>query len=193
MSDIMLPEAPVSWNVRYTSSQGYDCQLTLRGVDPAEVLKLADQLMAKMGEAGVQNGHGQSRGNGQSVAKADGAAWCAIHDCAMTRYEKDGRSWYSYRIEAGKWCKGKWPSAVDGWESDMWPLGGIRAATLLQAASIWGEADPPRTVDFSHHPHRMGHVPCGSENRLIQCTCDKLHWAGHIDGQLARSWVHSAE
>ena len=41
MSDIMLPEAPVSWNVRYTSSQGYDCQLTLRGVDAAEVLHRA--------------------------------------------------------------------------------------------------------------------------------------------------------
>ena len=107
MSDIMLPEAPVSWNVRYTSSQGYDCQLTLRGVDAAEVLTLADQLMGKMGEARVANGHGRSRGNGQSAAKSSGATWCAIHDCAMTRYERNGRSWYSHRIEGGKWCKGK--------------------------------------------------------------------------------------
>ena len=107
MSDIMLPEAPVSWNVRYTSSQGYDCQLTLRGVDPAEVLKMADQLMGRMTEAGVPNGHVLSRGNGQSAAKSSGAAWCAIHDCAMTRYEKNGRVWYSHRSEGGKWRKGR--------------------------------------------------------------------------------------
>ena len=106
MSDVMLPEAPVSWNMRYTSSQGYDCQLTLRGTDPSEVLTLADQLMAKMGEVGVGNGHGRSRGNGQSGAKTDGAAWCAIHDCAMTRYEKNGRACYSHRIEAGRGARG---------------------------------------------------------------------------------------
>ena len=107
MSDIMLPEAPVSWNVRYTSSQGYDCQLTLRGIDAAEVLKLADQLMARMGEVDVGNGHGRSRGNGQSAANPSGAAWCSIHDCAMTRYEKNGRSWFSHRMVGGKWCKGR--------------------------------------------------------------------------------------
>ena len=103
----LLERAPVSWNVPYTSSQGYGCQLTLRGLDAAEVLPLADQLMAKMGEAGVGNGHGQSRGNGQSVAKSSGAAWCAIHECAMSRYEKNGRFRYSHRIEGGKWCKGR--------------------------------------------------------------------------------------
>ena len=106
MSDIMLPEAPVSWNVRYTSSQGYDCQLTLRGVDAAEVLTLADQLMAKMVEAVVGSGHGPSNGNGAAPVKPEDVRWCSIHDCAMTRYEKNGRSWYSHRIEGGKWCKG---------------------------------------------------------------------------------------
>ena len=100
------PEAPVSWNVRYTSSQGYDCQLTLRGIDPAEVLKLAEQLMGKMGEAGVGNVHGQSHGNGSAPTKTD-AAWCQIHGCAMTRYEKNGRSWFSHRVQGGKWCKGR--------------------------------------------------------------------------------------
>ena len=107
MSDIMLSEAPVSWNVRYTSSQCYDCQLTLRGIDAAEVLTLADQLMAKMGGAGVGNGHGSPNGKGNGHTKANGLAWCDIHDCAMTRYEKNGRSWYSHRVEGGKWCKGR--------------------------------------------------------------------------------------
>ena len=117
MSDIMLPEAPVSWNVRYTSSQGFDCQLTLRGTDPAEVLKLADQLMAKMTGAGVGstqapkngngNGHGPLNGDGAALVKPADVRWCSIHDCAMDRYEKSGRSWYSHRIEGGKWCKGR--------------------------------------------------------------------------------------
>ena len=93
MSDIMLPEEPVSWDVRYTGSQRYDCQLTLRGIDATEVLKLDHQLIAKMGDVGV--------GNGQSAAKSSGAAWCAIHNCAMARYEKNGRSWYPHRIEGG--------------------------------------------------------------------------------------------
>ena len=70
------------------------------------MLKPADQLMAKMGEAGAGNGHGRSRGNGQSAAKSSGPAWCGIHECAMTRYEKNGRFWYSHRIEGGRWSKG---------------------------------------------------------------------------------------
>ena len=109
MSDVMLPEAPVSWNVRYTSSQGYDCQLTLRGVDPVEVLKMADQMMGKMVEARVNNGQApkNENGNGAALVKPADVRWCAIHDCAMDRYEKNGRSWYSHRAEGGKWCKGR--------------------------------------------------------------------------------------
>ena len=71
------------------------------------MLTLADQLMAKMGEAGVLNGHGRSRGNGAALVKPADVRWCSIHDCAMTRYEKNGRSWYSHRIEGGRWCKGR--------------------------------------------------------------------------------------
>ena len=111
MSDIMLPEAPVSWNVRYTSSQGFDCQLTLRGIDAAEVLTLADQLMGKMTGAGVESApgpkNGNGNGNGAALVKPADVRWCSIHDCAMDRYEKNGRSWYSHRIEGGKWCKGR--------------------------------------------------------------------------------------
>ena len=76
-------------------------------VDPAEVLKLADQLMAKMVGAGVENGHGTSNGDGNGHTNNGDAAWCSIHDCAMDRYEKNGRSWYSHRSEGGKWCKGR--------------------------------------------------------------------------------------
>ena len=55
----------------------------------------------------VRTGHGQATGDGNGNAKANGLAWCTIHDCAMDRYEKNGRSWYSHRIEGGKWCKGR--------------------------------------------------------------------------------------
>ena len=66
---------------------------------------LADRLMGKTGEAGAQNGHGWANGNGSGHTKASGLAWCDIHDCAMTRYERNGRSWYSRTVEGGKWCK----------------------------------------------------------------------------------------
>ena len=52
MSDIMLPEAPGSRNLLDTRGQHGDCQFTIRGMDLTEVLKLPDQLMATMGEAG---------------------------------------------------------------------------------------------------------------------------------------------
>jgi len=52
-------EAPASWNTRYLSTTGFECQLTLRGADPVALLKLANELMSKMAEAGIKpaNGH----------------------------------------------------------------------------------------------------------------------------------------
>jgi hypothetical protein len=33
-------------------------------------------------------------------------SWCEIHLLTMDRYEKDGRSWFSHKVD-GNWCKGK--------------------------------------------------------------------------------------
>ena len=95
--------------MHYLEGPGLDCQLTLRGIDAAEVLTLAEQLMAKMAGVGVESAPGPQNGNGNGAAlvKPADVAWCSIHDCAMDRYEKNGRSRHSRRIEGGKWCKGR--------------------------------------------------------------------------------------
>lgn len=54
MSEPRFGEAPASWNTRYISKHGFVCQLTLRGDDPIALLKLANDLMARMAEAGIQ-------------------------------------------------------------------------------------------------------------------------------------------
>ena len=34
-------------------------------------------------------------------------SWCSIHGLEMTKYSKEGRSWYSHKLDDGTWCKGK--------------------------------------------------------------------------------------
>lgn len=100
-----LPEAPVSWNCRYRSSQGFDCQLTLRGTEPAEVLRRGADLMRRMSEAGCTpttgyRVHGAGGNGGERKV-------CKLHNAEMRRHEKDGEVWYSHKLADGTWCKGK--------------------------------------------------------------------------------------
>ena len=99
---------------------------TMCGIDAAEVLKLADQQpMGRMAGLGVKNGHEPSSGNVNGPAKSSGVAWCNLHDCAMTRCEKNGRFWYSHRVEGGKLCKGSsLPGGVYELGLGRWPLEG---------------------------------------------------------------------
>ena len=90
----------VSWNTRYVSSQGFDCQLTLRGTDATEVLRQAHELLARMAEAGVKPTNGGKAGSGDTRL-------CPIHQVPMKLREKDGQVWYSHRTEDGGWCRGK--------------------------------------------------------------------------------------
>lgn len=45
------------------------------------------------------------------VATLDNGAadpgWCQIHQCTMTRREREGKAWYSHKVADGTWCKGK--------------------------------------------------------------------------------------
>ena len=107
MSAEQLPEAPVSWNVRYISRQGYDCQLTLRGNEACEVLRLANELMGKMAQVGVSPGHGRKPLLQQTPAAPADPTRCALHGCAMTRYERQGKTWYAHRSDNGGWCRGQ--------------------------------------------------------------------------------------
>jgi hypothetical protein len=99
---VLFPEAPVSWNVRYRSSQGFDCQLTLRGSDATEVLRLANDLMTRMVTIGI----GGKKPQVEAPSESD-PSWCPIHNCAMTAHQKDGQTWYSHKAPDATWCRGK--------------------------------------------------------------------------------------
>lgn len=112
-----LPEAPVSFTVRYRSTSGYDCMLTLRGHDATDILRQAHVLMERMAAAGALP-HDDRPSNGARPASGDRGladdhagdpAWCPIHNCEMKRREKDGQTWYSHKTADGEWCRGKAP------------------------------------------------------------------------------------
>ena len=115
-------EAPASWNVRYVTSGGFSCQLTLRGESGADLLPKAETAIKWLLEhdcrpANGYNGNNDGQqGNGKAGDEpksaptlADGTpdpGWCAIHNCAMKRRERDGQVWYSHKV-GDTWCKGK--------------------------------------------------------------------------------------
>jgi hypothetical protein len=126
--DAFYTESPVSWNTRYVSPDGFECQLTLRGETGQEVLEKATAAITHLLKVGchpaVSNKSfsrsskpstgGEKSNNSSSTDKEQGTAnpdsqsntWCTIHHCEMKRWEKDGRVWYSHKIN-GAWCIGK--------------------------------------------------------------------------------------
>lgn len=121
--EALFSEAPASWNTKYIDPNGFECQLTLRCESGKELLERAAAATSFLLDNDCQpyiysrssyrpiepksnpqpagdNGTNGSNGNNGSPA------WCPIHQCEMRRFEKDGRSWYSHKTDAG-WCKGK--------------------------------------------------------------------------------------
>jgi len=145
-SETQMAEAPASWNTRYISPEGFECQLTLRAESGSELLEKVNgaiegfecqlTLRAESGSELLEKVNGAigyllandcipytyNRGgyrgpvnNKSKVAKGgnnsgenqfDDPAWCPIHQCEMKRWEKDGRLWYSHKVD-DDWCKGK--------------------------------------------------------------------------------------
>ena len=112
-------EAPASWNTRYVTPEGFECQITLRADTGQEVLEKAQGAIAfllKSGCAPCWNGkhinHEQPQYTDQ-VTVPDGngnngheRGWCPIHQSEMKRWDKDGRTWYSHKV-GDQWCSGK--------------------------------------------------------------------------------------
>jgi len=110
-------EAPASWNTRYVTPDGFECQLTLRSESGQEVLEKAQGAIAHLLTTGCTpctNGkstnhnhspnHDLSNGNGNG--NDQDRIWCPLHQCPMKKWEKDGRTWYSHKVD-GAWCNGK--------------------------------------------------------------------------------------
>jgi len=114
-----FPEAPASWNTRYVDPNGFECQITLRGESGSELLEKVTNAINYLLKNGCtpfvyyRNGSRQTEskpaeGKKEDV-KSDGKdnpAWCPIHQCEMKRWDKNGRVWYSHKVD-GEWCDGK--------------------------------------------------------------------------------------
>jgi len=96
-------EAPASWNTRYVTPAGFVCQLTLRGENGKDLLERAGVALVYLAEHQYLPDAGfRKNGNGEGKL-------CPIHNCEMKRREKDGKTWYSHKTEAGSWCYGRKP------------------------------------------------------------------------------------
>ena len=116
-TESVFTEAPVSWNIRYLTPEGCDCQLTLRGDSGQEVLEKTQAAIAYLLHNGctpISYGKGNGNGNGHAHSTPNqtdnnnghDSSWCPIHECAMKRWDKNGRVWFSHKTDEG-WCSGK--------------------------------------------------------------------------------------
>ena len=112
-NDFLFSEAPASWNTRYVDPDGFECQLTLRAETGQELLDKVSGAIAhllKNGcqpyhyKVGYQNNKSNPKPNGKG--QANGQSWCPVHQCEMKRWDKEGKVWYSHKVN-GDWCSGK--------------------------------------------------------------------------------------
>ena len=105
-------EAPCSWNTRYISPEGFSCQITLRGETGSDVLTRAQAAISWLLEKGCQpNSNGtyetkEFKHQDKDTNQNQNPGWCPIHQTEMKRWEKNGRVWFSHKVN-GEWCSGK--------------------------------------------------------------------------------------
>jgi hypothetical protein len=112
-----FPEAPTSWNTRYIDPNGFECQLTIRAENGTELLEKAGKAIAYLlsnactpytyyRNASRQMESKPEENKKDAEKSNDNPAWCPIHQCEMKRWDKDGRVWYSHKVDR-EWCNGK--------------------------------------------------------------------------------------
>ena len=105
--DILFTESPASWNTRYVTKDGFVCQITIRGKNGKDLLEKADIALNYLTEHDYNPDTYQRRnGNKDNGSNVQGKQ-CPIHQCQMKRYEKEGKTWFSHKLEDGSWCYGK--------------------------------------------------------------------------------------
>jgi hypothetical protein len=92
-----LGEAPASVNCHITVA-GRQVQLTLRDTSETRLLERLEAVLAQYPAPEPPRAPASTQGQGEG--------WCGLHNVQMTLTTKDGRSWYSHRVN-GQWCKGR--------------------------------------------------------------------------------------
>ena len=102
-TDVRYTESPASWNVRYATTSGFVCMLTLRSETGLELLEKADAALSFLLEKGYSPCDNNNHHNSKETKL------CPIHNCEMKRREKDGKTWFSHKAGDGSWCYGRKP------------------------------------------------------------------------------------
>lgn len=92
-------EAPASWTIRYLSKEGFDCMLTLRGMNETQVLEAAEKAITgiteKNGLPTVRHDSQRTEAPRQSEKRngdQGGAPFCPVHHVEMKRSK--GGGWF---------------------------------------------------------------------------------------------------
>lgn len=108
-------ETVSTWSARYMSPAGYVCLLSLQADTGEAVLKKAEAAIAYLVETkclpAINNPNAK-----MEETKPDAIAeekqpskvadsFCPIHKSVMKQWTKNGKTWYSHRVN-GKWCRG---------------------------------------------------------------------------------------
>ena len=111
-------EVTATWTTRYTDPSGFECLLSLQAETGAGALQKAQGAITHLIKAKClpvvhrnnHNGHqdGLSKKSDATVmVKQDGnPKICPIHNIEMTKWSKNGRSWYAHRWNDG-FCHGE--------------------------------------------------------------------------------------
>jgi hypothetical protein len=102
VSTTALPEAPASCNVRLTIA-GREVQWTLRDTDEARLAVRLDALLQRYPAAPGPTQASQAAHPEPEPERR----FCPKDGAEMTLNHKDGRQWWSHRLEGGGFCKGK--------------------------------------------------------------------------------------
>jgi len=113
-SPLLIPVADVSeldtsaiWTVRYIDPSGFECQLSLEGSSGIEVLRKAESAIERLKEAQCSSVIRVPVSSlGKEEEKKEEEHLCPIHHESMKSWQKNGRSWYSHKVD-GRWCKGE--------------------------------------------------------------------------------------
>ena len=119
---VSFTEASASWNTRYVDPNGFECQLTLRADTGKELLEKVSSAITflltndcvpyafRRGSHQSKSSNGKSNpakgNNNTNHNHSSDPTWCPVHQCEMKKWERDGRVWYSHKVN-NDWCKGK--------------------------------------------------------------------------------------